>query len=199
MKIYGLTGGIASGKSEVAKILSQEGIPVIDADAIGHAVLEPKGAGFQKVLGAFGDQILTGGRIDRAKLSARVFADATLRQALNSIVHPLIQNEVARECVVLAGRGHKLAVIEAALLGENGKKDPFLSGLILVTCPQETRLQRLLHNRGMTLEEAQGRIAAQALPESKLALCDHVIDNSGEIAATRERVLELAKELLAHD
>ncbi len=199
MKIYGLTGGIGSGKSEVARILSQEGIPVIDADAIGHAVLEPDGAGFQKVLGVFGEHILTGGRIDRAKLSARVFADASLRQTLNSIVHPLIQNEIARECAALAGRGHELIVVEAALIGENGKIDPFLNGLILVTCPQETRLQRLVHNRGMTLEEAQRRIAAQALPESKLALCDHVIDNSGEIEATRKRVLELAKELLAHD
>lgn len=199
MMIYGLTGGIASGKSEVAKILSQEGIPVIDADAIGHTVLEPDGAGFQKVLGVFGDDILSDGRIDRTKLSARVFADASLRQALNSIVHPLIQSEVARECAVLAGRGHELVVIEAALIAENGKKDAYLTSLILVACPEEVRLQRLVNQRGLSLEEARSRIAAQAPPESKLALCDHVIDNSGDFSVTRERVLELAKELLAHD
>lgn len=197
MRIWGLTGGIGSGKSEVAKILGESGIPVIDADAIGHQMLEVTSPGFTRIVEAFGEQILSGGAIDREKLATLVFTDGHARQRLNSIVHPLIQAEVARRCADLAEQGHAAAVIEAALLGEGGAKDPFLSGIILVVCPEDVRLRRLEQSRNMTREEALRRIAAQTAPERKLALADHVIDNSGDLHALKDRVLKLAGELVA--
>ncbi|MBX7254998.1 MAG: dephospho-CoA kinase [Candidatus Hydrogenedentes bacterium] len=197
MRLWGLTGGIGSGKSEVAKLLAAAGIPVLNADAIGHKLLEREGACFKRVVEEFGESVLSAGAVDREKLASLVFANSEARRLLNAILHPQIQSEIALECAKLAEQGHSLAVIEAALLSEGGKKEPFLAGLILVTCPAEIRIQRLMDGRGMPRDEVLRRIAAQTPPESKLALADHVIDNSGELKALEDRVDKLVEELRA--
>ena len=116
MRIYGLAGGTGCGKSEVARVFADSGIPVIGADAIGHELIASGGGAVEAVTQAFGDGILTGGVIDRAKLGALVFADPDARERLNAIVHPLIAEEIDRRCGSLADAGHPFVVIDAALL-----------------------------------------------------------------------------------
>ena len=116
MRIYGLTGGIASGKSEAAKRFQARGIPVIDADRVGHRVLEPGGTAEARVMDAFGEDILTDGQIDRHKLGARVFADPKELDRLNAIVQPAIKNEIWQQCAALARDGQDLAVIDASFI-----------------------------------------------------------------------------------
>jgi dephospho-CoA kinase len=197
MRIYGLTGGTGGGKSEAARRFASHGIPIIDADAIGHEVIAPGGAAEQAVAAAFGPAILTDGAIDRAKLGALVFRDDDARKKLNSIVHPAIGMAIAMRCAALAEE-NELVLIDAALIAENGKKEDYLNGLILVLCPDALRVQRLVANRNIDEAEARRRIAAQTPPERKLALADWVIDNSGGIEALHARVDEIAGELKTH-
>lgn len=197
MRIYGLTGGTGSGKSEAASRFATHGFPIIDADAIGHEVIAHRGAAEKEVIDAFGPGILTDGAVDRVKLGAQVFRNDEARKKLNEIVHPAIGMAIAMRCAALA-EDHDLVIIDAALIAENGKKEEYLSGLILVLCPDGLRVQRLVARRGIDEAEARRRIAAQTPPEKKLALADWVIDNSGEIDALHARVDEIAEELKTH-
>jgi len=197
MRIYGLTGGTGSGKSTAGKRFEARGIPVIDADKIGHEVYEPGGPAYDAVREAFGDAILTGGRVDREKLSALVFRDETARKKLNAIVHPAIQQVIAQRCMNLAQEGHNTVLIDAALLGENGTLDPWLEGLILVTAPESVRVQRLVEQRGIDPEEARRRIRAQTPPEKKVALANWVIENGGTLNALHTQV-DAITEVLKH-
>lgn len=195
MKLYGLTGGIGSGKSEAAHHFTAMGIPVIDADQAGHDVIAPGGAAEAAVLEAFGQKIRTHGRIDREKLAALVFRDEQARNRLNAIVHPAIMETVSGRCARLAASGEGIVVIEAALLGENGQREPWLEGLILVLCPEELRVHRLTTDRAMNTEEARRRIQAQTPPESKRAIADWVIENSGDIASLHAQVEAISEVL----
>lgn len=197
MKIYGLTGGIASGKSEAARRFRELAVPVIDADKIGHALIEPGGAAEAEVLAAFGGDILSDGRIDRAKLGQRVFADRAELEKLNAIVHPAIKAEVARRAAALAEEGHEFVVIDAALLGEGGKIAGYIDGLALVLAPVATRLERLVQQRGCTEAEAKRRIEAQTPPERKIPLADWIIQNDGTLDALRARVDDVARAMRA--
>lgn len=197
MRIYGLTGGTGSGKSEAARRFASRGIPIIDADAVGHEVIAPGGAAEKSVIDAFGEGILTDGAIDRGKLGTQVFRNEEARKKLNSIVHPAIGMAIAMRCAALAEQ-HDVVIIDAALIAENGKKEDYLSGLMLVLCPDDLRVQRLVAHRGVDEAEARRRIAAQTPPEKKLALADWVIDNSGDIDALHARVDEVAEELMTH-
>ena len=197
MRIYGLTGGTGSGKSEAARRFASRGIPIIDADAVGHEVIAPGGAAEKSVIDAFGEGILTDGAIDRGKLGTQVFRNEEARKKLNSIVHPAIGMAIAMRCAALAEQ-RDVVIIDAALIAENGKKEDYLSGLMLVLCPDDLRVQRLVAHRGVDEAEARRRIAAQTPPEKKLALADWVIDNSGDIDALHARVDEVAEELMTH-
>lgn len=183
MRIYGLTGLIGSGKSAAAARFAERGLPVIDADAIGHEVIAPGGPAEQDVLSRFGASVQSCGTIDRAKLAQIVFRDAGARRELNAIVHPLIFAEIARRCAALSDKGHDAAMIEAALLGEGGVREPFLTGLVLVTCDAEERIRRLVALRGMDPQEVKQRIAAQSPDVEKISIADWVIDNSGTVDA----------------
>jgi dephospho-CoA kinase len=196
VRIYGLTGGTGSGKSEAARRFAEHGIAIIDADAIGHEVIARDGVAEQQVIQEFGPEILTDGAIDRAKLGARVFRDETARKQLNAIVHPAIGMAIAMRCAALAEAGQPATIIDAALIAENGRKEDYLSGLIVVTCPVDVRIRRLVRHRGLDEAEARRRIAAQTPPENKLALADWVIDNSGTVHELHARVDAIAGELL---
>jgi len=192
MRIYGLTGGSGSGKSEVARRFMELGIPVIDADKVGHQILEPGGMAVEAVVQAFGEKVLTNARIDREKLGALVFEDEIARRTLNAIVHPLIKRGIAERCVELAQQGHPAVLVDAALLAESGRREEWLDGLILVTCRDDLRLKRLVESRSINASMARGRMAAQTPPETKIPLADWVIENEGTLEQLRERVDEIA-------
>jgi dephospho-CoA kinase len=192
MRIYGLTGGTGSGKSEVARRLQELGIPVIDADKVGHELLEPASPIFHDLVATFGTQILSEGKLDREKIGRIVFSDPDLLQRLNAIVHPRIKQIIGERCLALAQEGHRAVVVDAALLAENGKKDPWLSGLVLVVSDRNLRLRRLVEIRGMTPEQARMRIEAQSLPEDKVPLADWLIHNEGTIEELREQTDSVA-------
>lgn len=195
VRIIGITGGTGAGKSEAARRFEELGFPVIDADRIGHELLEPGGEAVSAVLEAFGPEILTAGRIDRKKLGARVFADPEARQGLNAIAHPCIKHAIKRRVQALAAQGYRTVILDAALIAESGEREACLDGLILVTSPEALRIQRLMKSRGLTRKEAVARIRAQTPPEKKLALADWVLDNEGSVADLRRRVERLAMEL----
>ncbi|HOZ45344.1 MAG TPA: dephospho-CoA kinase [Candidatus Hydrogenedentes bacterium] len=188
MQLYGLTGGTGSGKSEAGKRFAERGIPVIDADKVGHELLEPGGGAEDAVLDAFGPAILANDAIDRTRLAEVVFRDGDALGRLNAIVHPALMRVVAERCASLAGEGHPAAIIDAALLAEGGARESWLNGLIVVVCPLAERIRRLVENIGISAEMAQRRIDAQTPPESKVPLADWVIENDGSLERLHEQV-----------
>ncbi len=195
VQVIGITGGTGSGKSEAARRFEELGFPVIDADRIGHEVLEPGGEAAPAVMAAFGPGILSAGQIDRKKLGARIFAEPEARQQLNAITHPCIKREIKRRIKALAAQGHRTVFLDAALIAESGEREQCLDGLILVTCPESVRLQRLMETRGLARDEAMARMRAQTPPDQKLALADWVLDNEGSVGNLRRQVERLAMEL----
>jgi dephospho-CoA kinase len=191
----GLTGGIASGKSAVAAMLREKGFSVLDADSLAHKLIEPGQPAYNEVLQEFGQEVLgTGGRVDRAKLSAIVFHDRSKLDRLNAIVHPRVAEFVFHQFDEWQRAGTRdAAFVEAALLIESGihKK---LDGLVVAWCEPEQQLQRLL-DRGLSESEARRRIAAQLPVEEKLRLATEKIDCSGSLDETRRQVEALAAKL----
>jgi len=191
MRVYGLTGGIGSGKSTVAAMLRALGAPVIDADALARDVVAPGTDGLAEVVRAFGPGVLdASGALDRKKLGAIVFADPAARQRLEAITHPRIAAESARQLAALAAAGERVAFYEAALLVEKGTHAG-LAGLVVVSVPQDVQRARVRARDGATEEEARARLAAQLPLADKLAVATHVIDNAGDRAATRAQVERL--------
>lgn len=189
----GLTGGIGSGKSEVARRLAAQGAAVIDADLIAREVVAPGTPGLAEVAEAFGPGILgPDGSLDRDRLGEVVFADPALLAKLNSIVHPRVRERMlALEQAVPAGA---IVVQDVPLLAENG-----LSGLydvvVVVDATPRVQAERLVRERGMTRQQAAARMAAQASREERLAIATIVIDNSGSLAELDRVVGELWAEL----
>jgi dephospho-CoA kinase len=195
MKRMGLTGGIASGKSAVAAVLRELGFRVIDADALGHALIEPGQAAYDEIVAEFGAGILdAAGRIDRGKLGAAVFAGPAKLKKLNAIVHPRVETEMARQFAEWEKDGVRDAVfVEAALLVEAGYQK-HLDGLVVAWCRPEQQVERLLA-RGLSEVEARRRIAAQMPAEEKLRYATEKIDCSGPKEETRKQVEELGEKL----
>jgi dephospho-CoA kinase len=195
MKRLGITGGIASGKSAVAGMLRELGFRVIDADALGHEVMEPGTLAFGEIVAEFGAGVVgVDGRIDRRTLGTLVFADAEELKRLNAIVHPRVEEEMMR----LFGEWEKSGVtdaafVEAALLVEAGYQKN-LDGLVVAWCRPEQQIERLLA-RGLSEVEARRRIAAQMPAEEKLKFATEKIDCSGSLEETRRQVEELAAKL----
>lgn len=195
MKRLGITGGIASGKSAVAAILRELGFNVIDADALGHSVIEPGTRGFEEIVREFGAGVVgTDGRIDRGKLGALVFPDRGKLARLNGIVHPRVEEEMVRKFGEWERDGVRdAAFVEAALLVEAGYQKN-LDGLVVAWCRPEQQVERLLA-RGLSEDEARRRIAAQMPAEEKLKYATEKIDCSGSMEETRRQVEELAAKL----
>jgi len=195
MKRLGITGGIASGKSAVAAMLRELGFRVIDADALGHQVIEPGTRAYDEIVREFGAGVVgVDGRIDRGKLGALVFADRAKLERLNSIVHPRVEEEMVRLFAEWEKSGVKdAAFVEAALLVEAGYQKN-LDGLVVAWCKPEQQIERLLA-RGLSEVEARRRIAAQMPAEEKLKFATDKIDCSGTLEETRRQVEALAKKL----
>jgi dephospho-CoA kinase len=189
----GLTGGIGAGKSTVARLLAERGAVVLDADLVARAVVEPGTEGLAEVVEAFGDGVLReDGSLDRAALAAVVFADEEQRRRLNAIVHPRVRARMA-ERVAEAPEG-SVVVEDIPLLVEGGGQRLF-EFVVVVDADDETRIKRLVGDRGMTEGEARARIAAQASREQRNAVADRIIDNSAGRAGLAAAVSELWSEL----
>ena len=192
---YGLTGGIASGKSAVAAMLREMGFPVLDADPIAHKLMEPGQPAHDEVLQAFGADLAgADGRIDRAKLGAIVFADPDRLAKLNAILHPRVAQILLKQYEEWERSGVRdAAFVEAALLVESGFVS-HLDGLIVAWCEPEQQLERL-KARGMSEVDAKRRILAQLPLEEKLLRATYSIDCSGTMESTRAQVRALAANL----
>ena len=189
--VFGLTGGLASGKSTVAARFRALGVPVIDADLIAREVVEPGSEGLAAVVEAFGEGILApDGSLDRAALGDVVFAAPEKRRALNAILHPRIAARSAQRIAALDAAGEKLACYEAALLVENHLADAFRP-LVVVAVSPDVQLARAMARDGSTEEQALARVAAQLPLANKIVAADHVIDNGGEPATTERRADEV--------
>jgi len=187
-RIIGLTGGIASGKSTVARMLAELGAPVVDADALARRVVEPGQPAFDDIVAEYGrDVLLPDGAIDRKKLADIVFGDDARRRRLNVITHPRIAAASRAEVAAHAAAGANVVIYEAALLVENGIHRT-LDGLIVVACSPEEQLRRLMARDGLDEAAARARIAAQLPLAEKLAAATFVVDTSGPFDDTRRQV-----------
>jgi dephospho-CoA kinase len=191
----GLTGSIAVGKSFVVECFRELGCHVLDADYTAREVVEPGTIGLQRIVETFGEEVLDGDKLDRAKLGAIVFTNEKKRQTLNSIVHPLVierQNEWITKTEASDPGG--IAIIDAALMIESGGYKRF-DKLIVVWCRADIQLARLMARSGLSHDEAVGRIAAQMPQEEKKSYADYLIDTSEGFDDTRRRIVETFESL----
>lgn len=191
-----MTGNIGSGKSTVAAMLREAGIPVLDADRISKEVTAPGGRAYDAVVQAFGGGIvLDDGSIDRKRLGEIVFSDPASRKRLERITHPAILEAMKEAVAGIEREGHRAAVVEATLIHESGRKGLF-EAVISVTCDRETAISRLAARGGMSRRQAEARLRAQMDADRKAGASDYVIDNSGGVESTRRQVVSLAGVLL---
>jgi dephospho-CoA kinase len=189
----GLTGGIASGKSLVAREFVARGAALVDTDVIARAVVAPGTAGADRVRAVFGDGVFAADdTLDRAALRELVFADAGRRRDLEILLHPLIR---AATGAALARAGGPYVIVAVPLLIETGFAAQ-VDRVLVVTCRPEQQIERLMQRDGVDRERAESMVAAQALDEARLAAADDVIDNSGHIDATRAQVARLHERYL---
>jgi len=195
MKWFGLTGGIASGKSTVAAMFREHGFALIDADVVAREVVAPGAPALAQLVEAFGADILTPeGALDRAALGARVFSDPDARRQLNAITHPAIGARTAEHMQALREGGAPCVIYDAALIVENGLHHA-MDGLVVVHVPMSMQRSRLIARDGLSEEAAQQRLDAQLDPEAKVKVATWVIDNSGTLDNTRAQVGDVAAVL----
>ena len=192
MRLIGLTGGMGSGKSTVARLLADHGAHVVDADAIAREVVEPGEPALAAIADRFGDEVLADdGSLDRAAVAAIVFADADALADLESITHPAIRDRIERRLAELAARGDDpVVVLDHPLLVETGL-DERVDEVVVVAAPVDLRLDRLERFRGVDRDDARSRMASQASDEDRRAVADHVLTNDGDEADLAAAVASL--------
>jgi dephospho-CoA kinase len=182
MHVFGLTGGLASGKSTVAARFTERGVPVIDADQLARDVVAPGSEGLTAVVAAFGDGVLEpNGALDRKSLAARIFAEPKERARLEAILHPRIHALMQERAALLERGGAPLACYQAPLLVEVGLAER-MRPLVVVAAEPEEQLRRAMARDGASREEAERRLGAQLALSEKVARADFVIKNRGSLA-----------------
>jgi dephospho-CoA kinase len=193
--MVGLTGGIGAGKSAVAQRLAAHGAVLIDADRLAREAVAPGTDGLAEVVAAFGPGVLgPDGGLDRAELASRVFGDDAARRRLEEIIHPRVRARTAE--LVAAAPPDAVVVNDVPLLVEAGLAGAY-EVVVVVLADEGTRVKRLVHDRGMTPDEAAARIRAQATDEQRRAVADVVIVNDGTVADLHRKVDEVWREHLA--
>lgn len=171
----GLTGGIGSGKSTVARQLVALGATLVDADAISRACTASGGAAIEPIRAAFGDDMIgADGALDRDRMRQRVFSDPAARSTLEGIVHPLVRTEIERQCARASG---DCVVLDIPLLVESPTWRQQVHAVWVVDCPPDTQIDRVMRRNGWPREQVMAVMAAQASREQRLAVADTVIDN----------------------
>ena len=189
----GLTGGVASGKSTVAAMLAELGAVVIDADLLAREVVAPGTPGLAEVVAAFGPGVLTDdGRLDRPAVGSLVFSDPDARRSLEAIIHPRVRARAAE--MEAAAPPDAIVVHDIPLLVETGQQASF-DAVIVVDVPVETQIERMTTLRGLSREEAEARVAAQATREQRNAAATYRLDNSGTPDDLRELVAKVVEGL----
>lgn len=201
LRVFALTGGIASGKSTVARHWRSLGLPVVDADELSRRVVAPGTPGLAAIVERFGPSVIDdGGALDRGALGRIVFGNPAARRDLEAIVHPRVQQAAAEELARIAAAGRELACYEVPLLFETGQQDAYRP-VVVVAVDEATQLERAMQRDGLGAGEARARIAAQMPLAEKVARADYVVDNSGPIPSTLEsarRVLEAIRGQTDH-
>jgi len=188
-----LTGGIASGKSTVADLFAALGVPVIDTDVIARQVVEPGRPALAQVAEAFGPDVLDAeGCLDRKRMREHIFADPGARRRLEAILHPAIRAEMERQSLA-AGGPYQVLVIP--LLAEGGRRARG-DRVLLVDVPEELQIQRVMWRDGVSHEQAQASLNAQATRAQRLAMADDVLRNTGRVDDLREQVAKLHQQYL---
>jgi dephospho-CoA kinase len=200
MLTIGITGGIGSGKSTVSKFLAELGVPIIDADKVGHVIYAPGGPAYHDVLAAFGRGILApDGSIDRKKLGPIVFADPQALKRLNSIVHPKMFERMRDMIQELRAKGErKPIVVEAAILIEANWQSLF-NEIWLVVASKERVIERVQRDRGLKPQETEARIRAQLPQEERQKYSTLTINNDGTLDDLRDKVAGLWRDALARN
>lgn len=194
--VVGLTGGIASGKSTVARAFVERGIPVVDADQLAREVVAPGTEGLLAIVETFGESVLLPDRtLDRKALGARVFADPSLRLKLNAITHPLVARLSAERIAALQKEPIPYMIYEAPLLVENGLHRT-MGALVVVALDVPQQIQRIMQRDGLTEADAVSRIQAQAPLAKKLEVADFVIDNGHSLTTLLPQVDAVHSQLL---
>ncbi|MCJ7556566.1 MAG: dephospho-CoA kinase, partial [Gammaproteobacteria bacterium] len=189
------TGGIASGKSAVASILADLGANVVDTDEIARDVVAPGDPGLQAIVEAFGRDILTrDAHLDRRKMREQVFSSTGARTRLEAILHPLIREELWRK---VDASDNPVQVLVIPLLVESGLEST-VDRVLVVDCPRQIQLERLLQRDAETTEQAERILDAQASREARLAVADDIIDNSGSLAMLQLSVQDIYAGYLGH-
>jgi dephospho-CoA kinase len=196
MIVLGITGGLGTGKSTVAKLFGRSGAAVLDADEITHELMRPGRVAWRRIVQRFGRDVIGPDRaLDRRKLSARVFRDPKARRQLEAIVHPQVRRELMRRLSRLSRAGRvKVAAVEIPLLAETGAR-ALVDWVVVVTAPPEL-VRRRLRARGWVEDEVARRMAAQWDVSAKVELADLVIDNSDGLERTRKQVRQAWKQLV---
>jgi len=196
MLIVGLTGGVASGKTAVSKVLKEQGAYIIDADQIARELVKPRKPAWKEIIRAFGQEILQeDGSIHRKKLAGKVFADAKQRKRLNRMLHPRIRKEMDRRVKEIGQRDPEaIVVIDAPLLVELGNHRQ-MDKLIVVTSTRTQQIERLKDRDGANREEALKIVSSQMPLEEKLKFADFVIRNEGSLEETKRKAREVFREL----
>lgn len=186
--IIGLTGSIASGKSTVAKMLKEYGLPIVDADVVARVVVEPGTPTLAKIAEAFGQDVITeNGEMDRTKVGSIIFHDESKRKVLNEIIHPAIRAEMLRQRDEHLANGAKTVIMDIPLLFES-KLQHYVEKILVVTVSEETQLKRLMERNELSKEEAIARISSQLPLSEKEKGADAVINNNGSFEETRQQL-----------
>ncbi len=188
MDIYGLTGGIGSGKSAAAAIFEECGIPVVSADELSRIVVTPGSEGLAAVVAAFGEGVLApDGELDRRKLGALVFKDPAQRARLEGILHPRIRDSFQDVLAALEATGQTLVVYEVPLLFENNLEKQ-MKAVILVCAPDDQRVARVMARDRLSPEDVRARMAAQMDDQTRRGRAQYVLENDGDLDHLREQV-----------
>ena len=195
--LIGLTGGIGSGKTAVSDMLGELGAGIIDTDLISHQITAPGGKAIPLIAKAFGaDFIDPQGALIRSKMRALVFEDPSARKVLEQITHPLIQEETSKQAFELAKSGVPYLVFVVPLLIESGSWVNLIDYLVVVDCPEEVQIQRVMHRNNMTRSDVENILKAQTNRNTRLEAANAVIENQGSLDALKSEVLSLHQQLL---
>jgi dephospho-CoA kinase len=195
VRVVGLTGGIASGKSTFAAALRARGLPVVDADALAKAAVAPGTAALAEIARAFGAGVLgPDGALDRKRMGALVFSDPDARRRLEAITHPAVRLAMAEETRRLAAGGHELAFYDTPLLYEVGL-DRVLDSVVVVWAPPAVQRARMVARDGLSPDAADARLAAQLPIDEKAARADFVVENVGAVGELEGKADRLLADL----